>query len=70
MVSLSRLFGSFTHFKKIYQVPIISPALLWALVISLEQGNSADEKQFCVYLGLTLSGWSHIGRIEEALRKG
>lgn len=46
------------------------PALLRALVISLEQGNSADEKQFCVYLGLTLSGWSHIGRIEEALRKG
>lgn len=55
MVSLSRLFGSFTHFKKIYRVPIMYPALLRALVISLEQGNSADEKQFCVYLGLTLS---------------
>lgn len=36
-------------------MPIISPALLWASVINLERGNSADEKQFCIRLGLTLS---------------
>lgn len=55
MVSLSHLFGSFIYLKKIYCESIISPALLRALVISLEQGISADETQFCIYLGLTLS---------------